>query len=222
MKEKVIGVGLSKTGTSTLGKCLAILGYNHCSFEKDLVIEMYDGEYSNIWKTAKRYDSFDDFPWALLYKEFDKKYPNSRFILTIRKDEKKWLKSFIKHSQRSGPTKVRKFVYGNSMPQEAPLEYINFYLEHNKKVKTFFERKKEKLLVVCWEKGDGWKKICSFLNKKIPKVNFPHENKSKRIDVMLHLNPIIRKIPRGKIFDFIFRNKITKKIYNFIFRRHKK
>jgi hypothetical protein len=27
--------------------------------------------------------------------------------------------------------------------------------------------------------GDGWEKLCKFLNKPIPDMEFPHENKSK-------------------------------------------
>jgi len=30
------------------------------------------------------------------------------------------------------------------------------------------------LLVVCWENGDGWDKLCSFLNKRKPDEPFPH------------------------------------------------
>jgi len=34
-----------------------------------------------------------------------------------------------------------------------------------------------KLLVINIFDGDGWDKICSFLNEPIPNVPFPHQNK---------------------------------------------
>lgn len=29
------------------------------------------------------------------------------------------------------------------------------------------------------DEGDGWEKLCKFLNKPIPDMEFPHENKNK-------------------------------------------
>jgi hypothetical protein len=37
------------------------------------------------------------------------------------------------------------------------------------------------LLEICWEKGHGWKELCAFLGKDIPKIALPHENKSSSI-----------------------------------------
>jgi hypothetical protein len=42
----------------------------------------------------------------------------------------------------------------------------------------YFADKPDKLLVICWENKDGWNKLCDFLNKSVPKVPFPHLNKS--------------------------------------------
>ena len=42
--------------------------------------------------TLERYYAASDMPIPLLYKKLDKAYPGSKFILTIR-DEEKWLKS---------------------------------------------------------------------------------------------------------------------------------
>jgi hypothetical protein len=56
--------------------------------------------------------------------------------------------------------------------------FTNFYNNHNQQVIDYFADKPDKLLVICWENKDGWNKLCDFLNKSVPKVPFPHLNKS--------------------------------------------
>ena len=88
---KVFGIGLSKTGTTSLARALEILGYN----VKDcLGITKYSkGDISSINETAlDTYDALTDTPIPNFYRELDKKYPNSKFILTVR-DMDGWLNS---------------------------------------------------------------------------------------------------------------------------------
>ena len=44
MTGKVFGIGLNKTGTSTLGECLVALGYRHRSYSYELVQQLRRGE----------------------------------------------------------------------------------------------------------------------------------------------------------------------------------
>ena len=41
----------------------------------------------------------------------------------------------------------------------------------------------EDLLIVDWEKGQGWKELCSFLNKSVPNVSFPHDNRGNNTEL---------------------------------------
>ena len=90
-KRKVFIIGFHKTGTSTLGKALQILGYTVCGSLK----EAYDYDLnkdvkSYILEKAKpllnTYDSFQDTPWFLIYKELYQLYPDAYFILTKRSE----------------------------------------------------------------------------------------------------------------------------------------
>ena len=36
-----------------------------------------------------------------------------------------------------------------------------------------------KQMVVDWEKGHGWPELCAFLDRRVPTVAFPHENRGK-------------------------------------------
>jgi len=175
---KIFGIGLNKTGTKTLGECFKILGYNHKSYDYELLEKLFNGEKENVLKITEKFDSFEDWPWPLLYKELYDKYPDAKFILTIRKTPEIWFESLCKHSIRTGPTLARKFVYGFEMPQHNKKEHIEFYNKHNFEVINYFSNKPNRLLIACWENGNAWKEISDFLKLPTPLENFPHENKS--------------------------------------------
>jgi hypothetical protein len=172
---KIICVGFHKTGTSTLDEALKILGYKVIGLRLDLAKYLLNGDYSKALKIADKYDAFQDNPWPILYKELDKKYPNSKFILTIREDQK-WLKSIVNHFGGDN-TGMRKWIYGESDPKGNEELYLKRYQKHNQDVIEYFKDRKEDLIIVSWEKGDGWNEICTFLGKQIPNQDFPHSNK---------------------------------------------
>ncbi len=179
-KTKVFGVGLQKTGTSTLGRVLNILGYRvEEETDYDMVDSLMKGDMDAIKERAKEFDGFEDNPWPLLYKELDEWYPGSKFILTVR-DESNWIHSITKHFGNN-KSAFREWYYGNGAPQENRELYLEKYLSHNADVKKYFANRKGDFLVVNFEEGDGWKKICKFLGEPIPKADFPHLNKNKNI-----------------------------------------
>ena len=179
--SKVFGIGLTKTGTKTLGKCMGILGYKNKSYDLSLLRKYAEGSYDPIYKECEIYNSFEDWPWPLLYKELNSIYPEAKFILTYRLAPEIWYESLCKHSLHTGSTIARKIVYGYDMPQGHRQHHINFYTNHYNNVIDYFKGRDDKLLTMCFENGSGWKELCSFLNTQIPNVKFPHENSSTLI-----------------------------------------
>lgn len=178
VKHKVFGIGLNKTGTKTLGECMHLLGMNNKSYDPDLLTSYSKGDIDKILKLSALYDSFEDWPWPLLFRELDNHYPDAKFILTTRVGEETWYQSLCSHAEKTGPTEARKIVYGHLMPMDNPAHHKNFYSSFNQTVRNYFSSRQHKLLIVCWERGDGWREICSFLNLPIPDIPFPHLNKS--------------------------------------------
>jgi hypothetical protein len=128
---------------------------------------------------AAQYDSFEDWPWPLLYREFEQRYPDAKFILTMRRDTDTWFRSLVRHAQRTGPTLARKILFGYEMPLEAAEYHMDFYVKHNLAVIDYFSDKPDKLLIVNWEEKADWEPLCSFLGiTVIPEIPFPHKNKS--------------------------------------------
>jgi hypothetical protein len=131
-----------------------------------------------LLKIAEQYDSFEDFPWALMYEQFDRKFPGTKFILTRRIDGETWFRSVCNHSRGTGPHEVNRHVYGNELPYGQQAEYIAIYEHHMSEVRAYFKDRPEDFLEVCWEEGDGWSEICGFLGFDVPDMPFPHCNPS--------------------------------------------
>ncbi len=72
---------------------------------------------------------------------------------------------------------------------------IKCFNEHNAKV--IRECPKEKLLV--YEVGEGWEPLCTFLNKPIPSVPFPHVNDTKEMQERIQLITAIGYVVMGLI-----------------------
>ena len=177
--SKIFGIGLNKTGTTTLGQCGKILGYRCTSCDRNLLEDVVlRNDFTRVKQTVSHYNFFEDWPWPLIYKELDHLYPGSKFILTTRNNEYNWLESLKSHSLRTHPTiHCRKLAYGYNYPQKHELQYLEFYKRHNDKVRTYFKGRDNDFIDICWENGDGFEKLCNFLKCDIPDIPLPHANK---------------------------------------------
>ena len=186
MANRVFGIGLNKTGTTSLGKALEVLGYNqHASCNLEMVRHWHKGEIDKILEFAKDYNSFEDWPWPLIYKELFEEFEDAKFILSKRSSKEVWFESLCKHSLVTGPTEFRKLIYGSYMPHDFKEEHFRIYEEHNQSVLDFFKKNApEKIKVICWENGDSWEELCAFLGKDIPKEEFPFLNKNTAFDTI--------------------------------------
>lgn len=139
------------------------------------------------------YDAFQDNPWPLLYRYIDQKYLEALFILTLR-DPDDWLKSVLRYFGNKS-TPMREMIYGYGSPIGHESEYIDRYNKHNEEVMYYFRNRSDKLLVINIFEGDGWNELCPFLNKPVPNIPFPHENRT----VKPYNIPIMQEVKRSGI-----------------------
>jgi hypothetical protein len=180
--QKIFGIGLPKTGTSTLGACFEYLGYKKAPYDLSLINAIAKQDFTHVAQSAERFNAFEDWPWPLVYKQVAEAYPDAKFILTERTDAAIWLQSLQRHTFRNTDKNseyLREQFYGSTNPWQDEEKYRSFYTKHNAQVREYFKNKPHRLLVVNWEEGDGWVEVCGFLKKKVPQMNFPHLNKSK-------------------------------------------
>ena len=152
---KIINIGLPRTGTYSLTLALRILGYKtiHCP-NKINFIEEYDAA------TEVRFN----------YNELNEFYPESLFVYTAR-DFNSWIRSCKRH---------KKYYVSGWNPfweQEENWEEIK---KNKDKEIELLNTQTNKLLIVNICNGDGWSKLCDFLKKPAPRVEFPNVNKSKK------------------------------------------
>lgn len=180
MTDYIIGVGLSKTGTSTLTECLNHLGYNCLHWGEKAALLYVDKKYDEIFQGyLPKYDSFTDYPWNLMYRMFDNLY-NCKFILTSRASAEKWYNSFKNHILSVGHFNTGKLVYGFEDPERDKQKMLNYYWMHNSQVREYFSTfNNNNFLDICFESGDGWPEICDFLNHPVPDIPLPWENKGE-------------------------------------------
>lgn len=184
-RPKVFGIGLNKTGTTTLGLCGRMLGLRSTSCDKKLLADFVVwNDFVRIKQKVSDYDLFEDWPWPLIFKDLDQMYPGSKFILTVRQSEQKWLESLKSHSMRTHPTEhCRKLAFGYNFPHGNEKEHIEFYRQHNDSVRSYFSGRSNDFIELCWEKGDGFEELCNFLNCDVPDLPFPHANKGSEKQV---------------------------------------
>ena len=179
MDEKILGVGFHKTGTTSLGDALALLGYSRMGWKGRHSIAFHDGKIDDLLRVTDEYQCFEDFPWPLLFAEIHKRHPQTKFILTQRLSMEKWYDSLVVHSDRKPPTKHSfvQYLYGIEHPREKPEHVKAVHQAHIDRVRAYAAEHGVPLLEFCPEKGDGWKELCAFVGKPVPDVPFPHSNK---------------------------------------------
>jgi len=176
---KVFGIGLSKTGTSSLAHALEILGYRTKDYPG--IVRYTRGELSSIdLEVINSHDAVTDTPIPSFYRELDARYPNSKFILTIREREG-WLKSCKKQftpKLAENQSDAHKYLfldlYGTDVFDEQ--KFSRGYEKFVGEALKFFESRPHDLLVIDITAGQGWEKLCPFLGKPIPDVPFPKAN----------------------------------------------
>lgn len=165
---KVFGVGLSRTGTVSLTAALVALGYRAKHFPKALEVVLY----------AERYDALTDTPVCQYVETLDRLHPGAKFVLTVR-DEEGWLDSCRRHWAGRKPTTPgwrwnRRAVYG--IETFDPTVFLRVYREHTERITRYFAGRPGKFLVLNICGGEGYERLCPFLNLPARDEPFPRRN----------------------------------------------
>lgn len=175
-KTKVFCIGFHKTGTTSMEKAFKYLGYRVTGGNWVRDPEVRKVALQRALEIVPQYDAFQDNPWPMLYKEMDKAFPGSKFILTLR-DPQKWVASVVKNFG-TDITPMREWIYGSGygFPKGNEDVYVERFESHNREVLDYFRDRKQDLLVMNLTEGEGWEKLCPFLGLLPPDEPFPKAN----------------------------------------------
>ena len=194
---KIFEIGVSKTGTTSLGRAYEILGFRHKGVSKIISKKFYKSkpyDYNILFEVIDRYGAFQDTPWHKCdYKILDKRYPGSKFIL-LERDDKSWIRSLEYWSSpilnEDWETWLDEYDR-NTIDERWKIDRDNLIKEkldskklHYSERKKYFKDRPDDLLVMNICNGEGWEKLCPFLNKPIPNVSFPKENIAENYDII--------------------------------------
>jgi len=183
LKPKVFVIGLSKTGTSSIGDALALLGYKRLGWKdirsRHLVHTWANGDHTALIDQTRYYDAFEDLPWPFMYREMAEMYPDARFILSLRKDEQTWLRSMRRHVGR-GSWQPYAYFYGTNEVDGHEQTVLNSYRNHTQNVRNYFEDQPHRYTELNIDDGDlNWEVICRVAEcpaGSVPWIPFPRSN----------------------------------------------
>jgi hypothetical protein len=167
---KIFGIGLSRTGTTSLTAALQVLGYSAVHNPKTI------GEIQD-------HDAATDTVIATGYKFLDLMFPDSKFILTVR-NETDWAVSMVQYwkkhmvAQDMFHEQLHRGLYG--LPHIQSIEcLLERYRQHNDEASHYFSGYwgAGRFLRLYTGERMGWKELCTFLGKPVPDVPYPHLNR---------------------------------------------
>jgi hypothetical protein len=189
LPTRIFGIGMHKTGTTSLHHALTMLHFESAHWPsahwaKAIWKEMRETGRSS---TVEKHYAACDLPITFLYRELDKAYPGSKFILTLR-NEATWLESIRKHWDRD-LNPFRKHWDTDPFTHRAHLElygrrqfdadiFLARYRRHNQEVVDYFQHRPNDLLVLDLDADVRWHTLCDFLDKPIPRLAYPKANGS--------------------------------------------
>lgn len=202
-KVKYFCIGRNKTGTTSIKKAFADLGFP--AGDQRTAEILYDkyyfkGEFGPIIEYCKSAQVFQDVPFSCpeTYKHLDKAYPGSKFILTIRDDPEQWYRSITRFHAKSFGTEGRVptvddlkratyvrpgFMYNtvrlHGTPEHDPYNkeiMIANYSRHIESVMEYFKDRPSDLLVINLAETGAYRKFIEFLGVDSPYEDFPWEN----------------------------------------------
>lgn len=181
----VFNIGFNKAGTTSLTKALNLLGIKTVHFktkdgkdlEKDYIEPNHQNNRKLFYPIDQEFRGFSDFNGDCWFKNLYEQYPNSKFIFTVRYFPD-WVESNINEQEKLFPEKFKSV----KSTKDQYSYYIKKYYERKNNILDFFKDKQSDFLIMDICNGDGWDKLCTFLNLKKPDFPFPVLNTSNQLN----------------------------------------
>jgi SAM-dependent methyltransferase len=182
-RPRIFGIGLNKTGTSSLHEALRTLGYESLHWGgpevHHKVKAALDAGVPMLTHLDQRYDAFSDI--GLLSRRFalaDRQYPGSRFILTVRPVDE-WIDSRRRHVENNIRRKAAGEYNGTFLEVDLDKWMIEWEL-HMERAHRYF-RGRDDFIEIDITHDAHWGPICKLLGVPEPETPFPWKNYDKAV-----------------------------------------
>lgn len=193
---KIIGGGLGRTGTHSLGQALIHLGFGPCynilevarnPGHTDLWMAAMDGKDVDWDEIFGEYRSAVEWPAVAFLPELIRRYPEAKVILTQRAADAwyesarttifKGLALSAYHpdpAKRESSSMKRRLILKRTFSDRyQEREYaVAVYREHNRRVLEMVPEDR----LLSFHIKEGWRPLCDFLGVPVPERPFPHLN----------------------------------------------
>jgi hypothetical protein len=207
---RIFGLGLTRTGTSSLTRALELLGYRSLHYPHDdrtqseVKAFLAGGDDRLRLSVLEKYDALTDaVPICATFEGLDAAYPGSKFVLTVREKES-WLEScqrfiggWIDPWQVADPDlpnldyirSIHWKIYGT--PTFDRERFSCAHDEYHERVRRYFRDRPDDLLTIDICAGEGWDPLCEFLALPHPETQFPYVKKTPVIPLPTsHTEPV--------------------------------
>jgi tetratricopeptide (TPR) repeat protein len=184
---KVFGIGLSRTGTTSLTAALTALGFHTLHWLNPLTCETICIDDLHL------FDAFTDTPVCVNFENYYFMFPNSKFIYTVRPFES-WQKSMQNYfSRRFGLRNFQDVKLAMARSDDLPdgtdfsniqlslyfnhSDYKDAYCAYQQRVRRFFQDKPKDRFLEFDVFAGRWEVLCSFTGRAKPSTPFPWLNR---------------------------------------------
>ena len=178
--NKIFNLGFGHSGSGSLEVALCKINFptiHHFTPDgtklRDVIQKNKRLKRNLFYTLDEKFQGFCDFNGDQYYKELYCQYPNSKFILTIRPEEE-WVKRMIYFRIQDFPHHYKTKASKAKLTLQFTKRYHNVQLE----LREFFKDKPNQYLELRICEGEGWEKLCNFLEVEQPDIPFPHEYKT--------------------------------------------
>jgi glycosyltransferase involved in cell wall biosynthesis len=181
-RPRVFGIGLNKTGTSSLHAAVSHLGFRSVhhggSDLAEAIRRSRDEGRPMLADVDADLDAFFDIEEVRQgYAQLDREHPGSKFVLSVR-DVDEWVASRVRHVQHQRDLRDLGLPHGAFLDIDVPA-WLAEREAHHDSVLAHFAGRPDDLLVIDVSAGQGWERLAPFLGwGRLPERPFPWENRS--------------------------------------------
>lgn len=189
--EKIIGIGLPKTMTTSFTEALRILGFSAMHLSNHATNDLFSDDDLFL------FDAFADLPLCEHFEQYYYMLPNAKFVYTNRPYES-WKRSFLVEVNASSEdayenmkerlTRGRGALWGNRLAYKTigvlgnSATLKDAYDNYDRRVRNFFaDKPAERFMEFNLALGHGWPELAAFTGRPVPSVPYPHKNPQTRV-----------------------------------------